>query len=118
LVRRVVTEKDVSTSEAYKALKQRREENLDQFQRRTLEYATKFSPLKDEGGERLLERLISETGIPRKEAIMIVNILPRRPEELVALFSATMKRLITRSDAEKIIAIVEDALKEGQKQAE
>jgi DNA-directed RNA polymerase subunit F len=109
VVRRVVSEKDITIAEANKALKAKKEEELDQFQRRTLEYIAKFAKLDAERAEKLVEQLIQETGISRKEAIMIVNIMPRRAEELMGLFSSSMKRIMSKADAEKIIKILKEA---------
>jgi DNA-directed RNA polymerase subunit F len=55
---------------------------------------------------------IQETGISRKEAIMIVNIMPKRVEELTALFSSSSKRFVSKADAEKVIKIIKDSLKQ------
>jgi len=109
VVRRVVSEKDITIAEANKALKAKKEEELDQFQRRTLEYIAKFAKLDAERAEKLVEQLIQEAGISRKEAIMIVNIMPKRPEELMGLFSSSMKRIMGKADAEKIIKILKES---------
>jgi DNA-directed RNA polymerase subunit F len=109
VVRRVISEKDITIAEANKALKAKKEEELDQFQRRTLEYIGKFAKLDAERAEKLVEQLSQETGISRKEAIMIVNIMPRRPEELMGLFSSSMKRIMSKADAEKIIKILKES---------
>jgi len=111
VVRRIISEKDITISEANKALKAKKEEELDQFQRRTIEYTSKFSKLDPERAEKLIEQLFQETGIPRKEAIMIINILPRRAEELIGLFSSSMKRIMSKADAEKILKIVRESSK-------
>jgi len=109
VVRRVISEKDITIAEANKALKTKKEEELDQFQRRTLEYTSKFSKLDADAAEKLVEGLIQETGISRKEAIMIINVMPRRTEELMGLFSSSMKRLMSKADAEKILKILKEA---------
>ena len=109
MVRRVISEKDITIAEANKAIKAKKEDELDQFQRRTLEYTSKFSKLDAEMAEKLVEQLIQETGMSRKEAIMIINVMPRRSEELMGLFSSSMKRLLSRSDAEKILKILKES---------
>jgi len=109
VVRRVISEKDISIAEANKAIKAKKEEELDQFQRRTLEYTSKFSKLDAERAEKLVEQLVQETGMSRKEAIMIINVMPRRAEELIGLFSSSMKRLLSKADAEKILKILKES---------
>lgn len=112
MARRILSEKDITVSEADRALRSRKEEELDQFQRRTLEYTSKFSKVDADASEKLVEKITQETGISRKEAIMIVNIMPKRIEELTALFSSSSKRFVSKADAEKVIKIIKDSLKQ------
>lgn len=109
MVRRVISEKDITIAEANRAIKAKKEEELDQFQRRTLEYTSKFSKLDAEKAEKLVEQLVQETGMSRKESIMIVNVMPRRSEELMGLFSSSMKRLMSKADAEKVLKILKES---------
>ncbi|MGQ9513847.1 MAG: hypothetical protein ACUVTL_02175 [Thermoproteota archaeon] len=111
MARKIISEKDVTIPEADRALKSRREEELDQFQRRTLEYTSKFSKVDAETAEKLVDKITQETGISRKEAIMIVNIIPKRAEELTALSSSSSKKLISKEDAEKILQIIKELSK-------
>jgi DNA-directed RNA polymerase subunit F len=100
-----------SIAEANESIKSKEEDELDQFQRRALEYTSKFSKLDAQRAEKLVEQLVQETGMPRKEAIMVVNVMPRRTEELTGLFSSTMKRFVSKADAEKILKIIKEAAK-------
>jgi len=109
VVRRVISEKDITIAEANSAIKEKKEEELDQFQRRTLEYTSKFSKLDAERAAKLVEQLVQETGMSRKEAIMIINVMPRRSEELIGLFSSSMKRLMSKADADKILKILKES---------
>ncbi|MBO3802736.1 MAG: hypothetical protein JTT11_02500 [Candidatus Brockarchaeota archaeon] len=106
-----MSEKDITVPEADRALRSKKEEELDQFQRRALEYTGKFSKVDAESAEKLVERITQETGISRKEAIMIVNIMPKRAEELAALFSSSSKRLVSKADAEKVIKVIRESSK-------
>ena len=63
------------------------EENLDQFQRRTLDYATKTSYLDSESAKILLEELRKEAALDEEEAIQIVNCMPKSIEELRVFLS-------------------------------
>jgi DNA-directed RNA polymerase subunit F len=55
VARRILSEKDITVSEADRALRSRKEEELDQFQRRTLEYTSKFSKVDADTRDRNLE---------------------------------------------------------------
>ena len=109
MVRRIISEKDITIAEANAAIKAKKEEELDQFQRRTLEYTSKFAKLDAGRAEKLVEGLIQETGMSRKDAIMIINVMPRRSEELMGLFSSSMKRPMSKADADKIIRILRES---------
>lgn len=111
MVRRIISEKDITIAEANESIKSKEEDELDQFQRRALGYTSKFSKLDAQRAEKLVEQLVQETGMPRKEAIMVVNVMPRRTEELTGLFSSTMKRFVSKADAEKILKIIKEAAK-------
>ena len=49
------------------------EENLDQFQRRTLDYVSKFAKADPEKAEELLQVHVKEYEIDESEAIQILN---------------------------------------------
>jgi len=81
-------------------------ENLDQFQRRTLDYATKMSYLDPESAEKLLEELKNEGTLEEEEAIQIVNSMPRSIEELRTFLSGGRK-VIETAKLEKILSILD-----------
>ncbi len=55
---------------------------LNQFQRRTLEYATTFSKIEPDKAEELAEKLTKQLDINVGEAVQIVNAMPETSEEL------------------------------------
>ncbi len=81
-------------------------ENLDQFQRRTLDYATKMSYLDPESAEKLLEELKNEGTLEEEEAIQIVNSMPRSIEEL-RTFLSSGRKVIETAKLEKILSILD-----------
>ena len=81
-------------------------ENLDQFQRRTLDYATKMSYLDPESAEKLLEELKNEGTLEEEEAIQIVNSMPRSIEEL-RTFLSSGRKVIETVKLEKILSILD-----------
>lgn len=79
------------------------EENLDQFQRRTLDYASKFSKTDATSAEKLLETLVKEYGLDEVESVQIVNAMPESVDEL-RIFLAGGRKII---ETQKLAAIVE-----------
>ena len=55
---------------------------LNQFQRRTLDYTMVFSKLESEKATELRLKLVKDFGIDEKEAVQIVNCMPESIEEL------------------------------------
>jgi len=81
-------------------------ENLDQFQRRTLDYAAKFSKLDAESAAKLLVELKEEGTLEEEEAIQIVNCMPKTMEEL-RVFLAGGRRIIETSKVEAILSLLD-----------
>jgi DNA-directed RNA polymerase subunit F len=82
------------------------EENLDQFQRRSLDYATKFSKLDAASAEKLLDEL-RETGmVEEEEAVQIVNCMPKTRDEL-RVFLAGGRKIVETSKLESILSLLD-----------
>jgi len=79
------------------------ETNLDQFQRRTLDYVSKFSKVDAASAEKLLEALVKEYGLDETEAVQIVNAMPESVDEL-RVFLAGGRKII---ETQKLAAIVD-----------
>jgi DNA-directed RNA polymerase subunit F len=79
------------------------EENLDQFQRRTLDYVSKFAKADADKAEELLQKLVKEYEIDEAEAVQILNCMPETVDEL-RVFLAGGRKIIETS---KLSAIVE-----------
>ena len=87
MARKILQEKIVTNSEAQEILGKVKEEELGEFQRRTLDYARKFSKLPADKGEKLVDELSSKLQLDRNDAIQIVNSLPKSIEELRAVLT-------------------------------
>jgi DNA-directed RNA polymerase subunit F len=59
---------------------------LNQFQKKTLEYLDVFSKVNAEDAEKLVEELVSSFDLEVKEAVQIVNCMPESVEELRVFF--------------------------------
>lgn len=99
-------EKKLTIPQVRKLLESLGEENLDQFQRRTLDYASKFSRVDAESAEKLIEKLVQEFGVDEEEAVQIVNCMPESTEELKA-FLAGGRKIIETSKLEAIVDLLD-----------
>lgn len=101
--KREVSESRLTMPQVKKILETIGEENLDQFQRRTLDYVNKFSKVDPDKAEELLQKLVNEFEIDEFEAVQIVNCMPETVDEL-RVFLAGGKKII---EAQKLSQIVE-----------
>jgi DNA-directed RNA polymerase subunit F len=105
--KREISESRLTLPQVKKALELVGEENLDQLQRRTLDYVNKFSKVDPEKAEELLQTLVKEYGIDEVEAIQIINCLPETVEEL-RVFLAGGRKIIETSKLHSIIELLNE----------
>ena len=98
-------EKVLTLPQVKKLLESMGEENLDQFQRRTFDYLSKFSKVDADSAGKLLEKLVGEFGLEEDEAVQIVNCMPKSVEEL-RVFLAGGRKIIEASKLESIVALL------------
>ena len=82
-----VVGKKLTLPQVQKLLESMGEENLDQFQRRTFDYVSKFSKVDAEVAEKLVEKLVTEFDLEEEEAVQIINCMPKSIEELRVFFA-------------------------------
>ncbi len=87
MARKLLQEKIVTNSEAKEILEKVKEDQLGEFQRRTLDYARRFSKITPDQAAKLVEDLSSKLQLDRNDAIQIVNSLPKTVEELRAVLT-------------------------------
>jgi len=87
LPRKIVDSKPATTAEAKKTLEKAKEEELGEFQRRTLDYTAKFSKISAQKAEKLVRELGEKFQLERKDAIQVANTMPRYAEELRAILT-------------------------------
>jgi len=102
-----VREKELTLPQVKKLLESMGEENLDQFQRRTLDYIAKFSKVDAEAAEKLVEKLVTEFGVEKDEAVQIINCMPKTVEEL-RVFLAGGRKIIETSKLEAIVTLLNE----------
>ena len=102
-----VKEKTLALPQVKKLLESVGEENIDQFQRRTLDYLSKFSKVDADAAEELVGKLVAEFGLEENEAVQIVNCMPKSVDEL-RVFLAGGRKIIEASKLEAIVALLDD----------
>jgi len=80
--RKIVDSKPATTAEARRTLEKAKEEELGEFQRRTLDYTSKFGKISPQKAEKLVRELVEKFQLERKDAIQVANTMPRYAEEL------------------------------------
>lgn len=106
--KRELEEKKLTLPQVKKLLESLGEENLDQFQRRTLDYVAKFSKVDSETAEKLLEKLEVVFDLEEGEAVQIVNCMPETVEEL-RVFLAGGRKIIETSKLEAIVQLLNES---------
>lgn len=96
----------ITIPEAKAILESLGEENLDQFQRRSLDYVTKMSYIDPESARKLLEELKADGTLEEDEAIQVVNIMPKSIEEL-RVFLTGGRKIVETAKLEKILSILD-----------
>lgn len=97
--------KPTTTTEAKRTLEKVKEDELGEFQRRTLDYASKFSRITPAKAEKLVRELTEKHQLERKESIQIANSMPRYIEELRTIL-AVKGRIISGTQLEDILKLV------------
>jgi DNA-directed RNA polymerase subunit F len=107
MVEKNVTEKKLSLPQVKKLLDSVGEENLDQLQRRTYDYVSKFSKTDAESAEKIIEKLVKDYGLDEIEAVQIVNCMPESVEEL-RVFLAGGRKIFETSKLEAIVYLLDE----------
>jgi len=98
----------ISVPEAKEILEKIDIEKADQIQKRTLDYTSKFSKTEPEKARNMRERLVKECSLTDEEATELINIMPKRTEE-IRVFTSGWKKLLPTEVVEKIIKILSKA---------
>ena len=97
----------ISIPEVKEILEKEDPENMDQIQRWTYDYVTKFSKMDAKDAKKMKQELVKECGITEEEAVEIVNI---RTSTLADLRSFTFgwKKLILAETLEKMLKLIKE----------
>jgi DNA-directed RNA polymerase subunit F len=105
--KREVSENRLTLPQVKKVLESIGEENLDQFQRRTLDYVNKFAKADPEKAEELLQVLVKEYELEEAESIQILNCMPETVDEL-RIFLAGGRKIIETTKLQSIVALLNE----------
>jgi len=83
------------------------EQNMDQFQRRVLNYTSKFSKTSAEEAEVLVKSLVEQFELEEREAIQIVNCMPESVEE-IRMFLAGGRKIVETSRLQGILKLLDE----------
>jgi len=103
----VVKKRMISLPEVKEILSEGNPESLDQIQRWTFDYVTKFAKIEPKAAKKMIQELSSQCGLTEEEAVEIINILPRSLPELRS-FTFGWKKLILSETLAKILKIIDD----------
>ncbi|MCW4015592.1 MAG: RNA polymerase Rpb4 [Candidatus Bathyarchaeota archaeon] len=102
MARKALKERTITIPQVKEALETIGEERLDQFQRRSLDYATKFAKVDSDKVDTVLKELVETFEVEEGEAVQIINAMPKSIQEL-RVFLAGGRKIIESSKLEKIL---------------
>ncbi|MDH3279331.1 MAG: RNA polymerase Rpb4 [Nitrosopumilus sp.] len=95
----------ISLSEVKEILGKVDPEDMDQIQRWTYDYVSKFASIESKDAKEMKKQLIKECELTEDEAVEIVNIRPTSLAELRS-FTFGWKKLILAETLEKMLKII------------
>ena len=105
--KRELSETKLTLPQVKKELAAVGEENLDQSQRRTLDYVSKFSKIEETAASALIVRLTKDFGLEINEAMQVINCAPESVDEL-RIFLAGGRKIIEATKLEAIIGLLNE----------
>ena len=103
----VVKKRMISLPEVKEILSEGNPESLDQIQRWTFDYVSKFAKIEPKAAKKMKLALINQCDLTEEEAVEIVNILPKSLPELRS-FTFGWKKLILSETLKKNLKIIDE----------
>jgi len=103
--RKALKEKMLTVPEVKQLLESIGEENLDQFQRRALDYTAKFGKIDAKFAKRLVKGLVEKFELDEEEAVQMVNCMPESIEE-IRVFLAGGRKIVETQKLENILTFL------------
>lgn len=111
--RKILKIQPVTVPQVKAILQKSGEEKLDQFQKRSLDYAVNFSKTDPEMAEKLLKELVERFELGEEESVEIVDCMPKSVEE-IRIFLAGGRKIVETSKLEAILSLLDQYRKEEQ----
>jgi len=105
--RKALKERPITVPQVKETLEAIGEERLNQFQRRTLDYAAKFSRVDPDTAETLVDKFMKQFELEEEEAVQIINCMPESIQEL-RVFLAGGRRMMETSKLERMLAFLDE----------
>jgi len=105
--RKALKERPITVPQVKETLEAIGEERLNQFQRRTLDYAAKFSRVDPDTAETLVDKLVKQFELGEEEAVQIINCMPESIQE-IRVFLAGGRRMMETSKLERMLAFLDE----------
>jgi DNA-directed RNA polymerase subunit F len=105
--RKALKERAITVPQVKETLEAIGEERLNQFQRRTLDYAAKFSKVDPDTAETLVDKLVKQFELDEEEAVQIINCMPESIQE-IRVFLAGGRRMMETSKLERMLAFLDE----------
>lgn len=97
----------ISVSEVKEILGKVDPDQMDQIQRWTYDYVSKFSKVEPKDAKKMKQELVKECDLTEEEAVEIINIMPTTLAELRS-FTFGWKKLILAETLEKMLKIIKE----------
>ena len=95
----------ITLSEVKSILDSVKPDDMDQIQRWTSDYVTKFSKIDAGKAKDMVKHLVNDCDLIQEEAVEIINVMPTSLEELRA-FTFGWKKLILTENLERMLKIL------------
>lgn len=105
MARKALKERIITVPQVKEALEAIGEERLDQFQRRSLDYATKFTKVDPNKVDTIVNHFMEKFEVEEEEAVQIINAMPESIQE-IRVFLSGGRRIIESSKLEKILVFL------------
>ena len=105
MARKALKERIITVPQVKEALESIGEERLDQFQRRSLDYATKFTKVDPDKVDTIVKEFVEQFEVEEEEAVQIINAMPESIQE-IRVFLSGGRRIIESSKLEKILVFL------------
>ena len=103
----IVKKQMITLPEVREILSKQDVESMDQIQRWTYDYVSKFAKIEPKVAKKMKQDLISQCGLTEEEAVEIVNVLPKSLPELRS-FTFGWKKLILSETLGKILKVIDE----------